>query len=221
MGRAPLTVICDFDGTVTHDDVGFLLSERFAPGVLARVDARWHAGEITFHEAYRLACRELVAPHEEMVAHVLDVARVRDGFTELVETCVASGASLVVASAGLDLYVEPVLRSHLGELARHVEVRANAASVTAQGVVVTFPHEHPDCAECGNCKGLHARRERAGGRRVVGVGDSHTDLCLAREADHVFARAWLSERCAKDGIAHAPFEDFHPVARLVRDLAAA
>ena len=219
MARPPLTVICDFDGTITTADVGHAICERFAPGSLDRVDARWMAGEISFHEAYRLACLDLTAPLAEMVAHAIAVAEIRPGFADLVEACAESGARLVVASAGIDLYVEPILRKHLGDRRDGIHVRANAAAVTAAGVEVTFPHHHPDCATCGNCKGLHARRARAEGRVVIGVGDSHTDACLAREADHVFARAWLAGHCEASVIAHHPYEDFHPVARLVREIA--
>src|SRR5690349_9885166 len=57
----PLYLIVDFDGTITTEDIGAALCDRFAPGVLGRVDARWLAGEISFGEAYRLACLELKA----------------------------------------------------------------------------------------------------------------------------------------------------------------
>ena len=218
MPRPGLTVICDFDGTVTTADIGYALCERFAPGVLARADERWRAGEVSFHDAYRIACLELTAPHEEMVGHALEVAVVRDGFLELVETCVSGGVELIVASAGIDLYVEPVLRRHLGALRDRIEVRANAGTITSGGVAVTFPHLHPDCAACGNCKGLHARRAQAEGRVVIGVGDSHTDACLAGQVQHLFARTWLAEHCRGRGIMHHAYDDFHPVVRLVRDI---
>lgn len=214
----PLTLIVDFDGTITTEDVGAALCERFAPGVLARVDARWHAGEISFAEAYRLACLELRAPAADLLDHALEVARVRPGFGELVETCLSRGAELMVASAGLDLYVEPILRRELGPRLQSLLVRANRGLVTDAGVEVHFPHAHPDCAECANCKGVPAREARATGRRVVGVGDSITDRCLVREAEHVFARAWLAEHCVGAGIPHETFDDFHPVTEMVRRL---
>jgi 2-hydroxy-3-keto-5-methylthiopentenyl-1-phosphate phosphatase len=214
----PLSLIVDFDGTITTEDVGAALCDRFAPGVLERVDARWLAGEITFGEAYRLACLELKAPHADLVEHALEVGRVRAGFGELVEATLSAGGTFMVASAGLDLYVEPILRRELGPGLQRLLLRANAATVTAGGIEVRFPHEHPDCRTCANCKGIAAREHREDGRRVVGVGDSFTDLCLAREAEHVFARAWLSEHCTGAGIAHETFDDFHPVTALVRRL---
>ncbi len=216
----PLTVIVDFDGTITTTDVGAALCERFAPGVLQAVDRRWLAGEISFGEAYRLACLELRASAEELVDHALLVGCVRDGFGTLVEACRATGAELVIASAGLDLYVEPILRRELGSALDGIEIRANRGRVTADGVAVHFPHAHPDCAECANCKGVRAREARAAGRLVIGVGDSFTDRCLARHAEHVFARDWLSRHCAEQEIPHHPFDDFHPVTATVRRLLA-
>ena len=214
----PLSLIVDFDGTITTEDVGAALCDRFAPGVLTRVDARWLAGEISFGEAFRLACLELKAPHDELVAHALEVGRIREGFGELVETALSRNVELMVASAGLDLYVEPILRRELGPRAAKLLMRANEGRATAAGVEVRFPHEHPDCLLCANCKGIAARQARASGRSVIGVGDSFTDRCLAREAEHVFARGWLSEHCTGIGIPHKTFDDFHPVIALVRRL---
>lgn len=210
----------DFDGTITTVDVGAALCDRLAPGVLERVDARWLAGEITFAEAYRLACLELKAPRARLVEIALEVGCVRDGFGELVEASLSAGAQVMVASAGLDLYVQPILRRALGSQADRLVLRANEGVVTPDGLVVRFPHAHPDCADCANCKGVAAREARDAGHRVVGVGDSFTDRCLVREAEHVFARGWLATHCEEEGIHHVPYEDFHPVTRLVRSFLA-
>jgi len=213
-----LTIVCDFDGTITTADVGQALCERFAPGVLERVDARWMAGEITFGQAFREACRSLRATREELVRHALEVATVREGFADLVGHCRDAGIEVVVASAGLDLYVEPVLERDLGALRSSVEVRANVARVTTGGVEVDFPHAHPDCEACANCKGIRARTARQAGRTVIGIGDSFTDACLLDHADHVFARTWLAAHCLERKMAHETYDDFAPVLRLVRRL---
>jgi 2-hydroxy-3-keto-5-methylthiopentenyl-1-phosphate phosphatase len=213
-----LTLVCDFDGTITTADIGQALCDRFAPGVLERVDARRIAGEISLGVAFREICRGLRASREEMVRHALDVATMREGFADLVGHCRDNGIEVVVASAGLDLYVEPILERDLGSLRQSVEVRANAARVTADGVEVDFPHEHPDCETCANCKGLRARSARRAGRTVIGIGDSFTDACLLDHSDHVFARAWLADHCQERKMAHETYDDFAPVLRLVRRL---
>ena len=220
-GARPTTVICDFDGTITTRDIGEALCSRFAPGVVARVDALWHSGELTFGQAHRAVFREVLAPLEDLVAHALEVGVVREGFDELVDACRAVGAELVVASAGLDLYILPILRRDLGRHVPHLELRVNRGRVTGDGVEIEFSHEDPACTKCGSCKGSRARAARACGRTVVAVGDSFSDRCLVDEADHVFARDWLADHCRRTGVPHEPFEDFHVVAAFVRGLAAA
>jgi len=215
-----LSVICDFDGTITVRDVGHALCERFAPGALADADRRWMAGEIPFHEAFRIACLGLRASAEQLVEHALAVGALRPGFEDLLDACVETGAELTVASAGLDLYVEPILERALGERRALLSMHVNPARVSDEGVVVDFPHRHADCPECGNCKGVLARGHRAAGRRVLAVGDSFSDRCLVGEADWVFARSWLAEHCERSGVAHERYDDFGPVAALVRELAA-
>ena len=39
-------------------------------------------------------------------------------------------------------------------------------------------------------------------------GDGHSDLCMAREADVVFARPPLSGLCAAQGLHTEPLQDF-------------
>ena len=96
----PLTVICDFDGTITTRDIGYSLCDRFAPNAIERADVLWQSGEISFREAFRRSCREIRGEAVEIVAHALDVARTRPGFRDLVELCAETGVEFVVASAG-------------------------------------------------------------------------------------------------------------------------
>ena len=58
-----------------------------------------------------------------------------------------------------------------------------------------------DCPRCGprSCKAAILRRLRRPGDVVLVFGDGPSDLCPAREADLVFARGHLAERCAAGG----------------------
>ena len=52
------------------------------------------------------------------------------------------------------------------------------------------------------------RALRRVGDAVAVFGDGVADLCLAREADVVFARGSLGRLCAAEGIAYHPLTDF-------------
>ncbi len=66
-----------------------------------------------------------------------------------------------------------------------------------------------DCPACGGGgKAGPLRALRRLGDAVVAFGDSVSYLCLAREADLVFARCALTELCEREGIAYHRLRDY-------------
>jgi 2-hydroxy-3-keto-5-methylthiopentenyl-1-phosphate phosphatase len=53
----------------------------------------------------------------------------------------------------------------------------------------------------------------------VYIGDGHSDLCPALEADHVFAKAELAELCDQEKIAYISFNRFSDVQRNLEGVA--
>ncbi len=70
-----------------------------------------------------------------------------------------------------------------------------------------------DCPRCGprSCKAAILHRLRRPGDVVLVFGDGPSDLCPAREADLVFARGHLAERCEQEGLEWRPLTDFAAV----------
>jgi len=68
---------------------------------------------------------------------------------------------------------------------------------------------------CGTCKLLRLFQLRTEGYRIAYVGDGHSDLCPALEADHVFAKAELAQLCDQEEIAYISFDRFADVQRNV------
>jgi 2-hydroxy-3-keto-5-methylthiopentenyl-1-phosphate phosphatase len=77
---------------------------------------------------------------------------------------------------------------------------------------VQFDPRLGDCPTCGprRCKGGVVRLLRREGDTVAVFGDGISDLCLAREADVVFARGRLAELCEREGIAYHRLSDYRP-----------
>ncbi len=57
-------------------------------------------------------------------------------------------------------------------------------------------------------QGRHLRTLRRVGDAVAVFGDGVSDLCLAREADIVFARGMLAELCERESIAYHRLSDY-------------
>jgi 2-hydroxy-3-keto-5-methylthiopentenyl-1-phosphate phosphatase len=138
------------------------------------------------------------APLDEVVAFVVETARVRPGFRELVDEFRPT-----VISSGFHELIRPVLAREGIE----VEVLANTVEARPDGWRVRFRDEAV-CATCGEaCK----RASLPAGRRLVYVGDGYSDRCAALAADRVFATDGLARYLDERGIEYESFADLDGV----------
>jgi len=194
-------LVLDWDGTVTERDTLDLVLERFADAeVYERLEAELEAGRLTLNEVIAAEFAMVTAPLDEVVAHVLEHARVRPGFAEL-----ARARHPLVVSSGFHELIEPVLDRE-GVLDA-VELRANRVDATPDGWRVHF-RVAETCEVCGEpCK----RADLPAGE-VVYAGDGHSDYCASLAAARVFATGGLARWLESRGVAFAPLTDFYKLA---------
>jgi 2-hydroxy-3-keto-5-methylthiopentenyl-1-phosphate phosphatase len=196
-----MRLVLDWDGTVTEVDTLHLVLERFGDrDVYARSEAMLDAGRMTLNDVIAAEFATVTAPLDEVVAYVVEEARVRPGFAEL-----ARARHPLVVSSGFHELIEPVLAREgvLGE----VELRANRVEARPDGWVVHF-RVGDACGECGEpCK----RSDLPEGE-VVYAGDGHSDYCAALAADRVFATGTLAPWLDRRGVAFTPLTDFYGLA---------
>ncbi|HTP52611.1 MAG TPA: MtnX-like HAD-IB family phosphatase [Anaeromyxobacteraceae bacterium] len=212
--RAPWAIVCDFDGTALTEDVGDAVSQHFAGfAVWRRAEDEYRAGAFDFGELLRRIFEPITASEEEIAAFARERAVLRPGFEEFVQACASAGRPFVVCSAGLDVYIEPVLERLPAHLRRHIQLRSNRARCSPAGMALEFhrPGRADGCGRCGFCKGSVVRELRDQGHRVLVCGDGTADRCAADAADFVFATRRLVHYCCERGLAHQAFDDFHQV----------
>ncbi len=210
--RAPWAVVCDFDGTATLEDIGDEVSIHFAGYRHWREsEDLFKAGAYPFGVLLARIFEPITATREEIARFARERAVLRPGFEELVTACREAGRPFVLCSAGLDLYVEPVLERLAPELRAHIQMRTNRATCTPSGLQVTFEGVGSGCGQCGFCKGPVVEELQAAGHKVVFCGDGTADRCAAEAADVVFARRRLAEYCESKGIPFRRFESFDEV----------
>ncbi len=187
------TLVLDFDGTITEQDLLDEIAQRFGdPEEYARVDAGLDRGALTLQEVITREFAPVRAPLEEVVTWVLSNVRVRPGFAEL-----------LILSSGFHELIEPVL-AHEGV---EVEVKANRLDPDPSGWRVLWRDETV-CATCGeSCK----RRTLPVEGEVVYIGDGFSDRCAALAADRVFAIKGLARYLEERGAAFESFGDFYDV----------
>ncbi len=203
------TIVVDFDGTVTEDDLLDEIASRFGDAAIYQeVEDGLDEGRMPLREVITREFRPVRRPLEDVVAWELDHVRVRPGFRKLVELARARGWRFVVVSSGFHELIEPILAQEGVE----VELHANRVDPRPDGWRVLWNYAD-DCGSCGeSCKRAVAR-ELAGEGELVYVGDGYSDRCAAELADRVVAIRGLARYLDEKDVAYEPFGDFHDVAR--------
>jgi 2-hydroxy-3-keto-5-methylthiopentenyl-1-phosphate phosphatase len=210
------TILCDFDGTVSVEDITDSLLERFARAGWHKIEQAWRRGEIGSHDCMAEQVALLDASREEIDAH-LDGMMIDRAFPAFVEAVERLGIALAIVSDGLDYAIRRILDNHgLGRLPI-VANRLEAAG--ARRWRLDFPFGSAACRiASGNCKCACAQRARSGQGRVLLVGDGASDFCVAAEADLVFAKHRLIEHCRSAGIPYVPVTGFADALELLPTL---
>lgn len=206
MKRAVLT---DFDGTVTRTDVAEDILRAFAPPEWWAIEEEHRARKIGTRETMLRQFALVRASEAEMLRFVDEHVRLDDTFPPFVAACRRRGVLLEIVSEGLDFYLHHLL----AKWEIDVPVRTNTTTFEGGRVRISHPYADPTCDLCGTCKLRRLFELRVAGYQVSYVGDGHSDLCPAVEADVVFAKAELAELCREEEIDFIPFESFADVRR--------
>lgn len=211
----PFAYLCDFDGTISPQDIGAAFVRKFSAGrdgdreLLLK---EWFAGGLGHRELTRREC-ELVTATEEEALLFARTHRLDPHFAPFVREALGRGDSVMVVSEGFDFYV----RDHLARAGFPDLPWASNRAVFEDGRVSSeFPFADPACESCGNCKAQHARRYRGLGFHTVLVGDGLSDRCGARAADTVLAKGDLLDWCERERMPHFAFDTFADVAEFAR-----
>jgi len=198
------TILCDFDGTVSVEDITDSLLERFGHPGWQAIEQAWRRGEMGSHDCMAQQVALLDASRDEMNAH-LDNMSIDRAFVHFVAAARQAGMPLAIVSDGLDYAIRRILSSYgLGDL----PVIANRLeAVGERGWQLDFPYGSPGCRS-GNCKCSCAGRACAERKRVLLIGDGASDFCVAGEVDLVFAKHRLIEHCRSAAIPYVPITGF-------------
>ena len=209
-------VFCDFDGTVTSRDVGYHLFHHFSNGRNEPLVRKWKAGTLSSRDCLQQEAALIRTTAGEVFAY-LDTFELTRGFPEFEERCRLSGVPLIIASDGLDLYIEHILKRY--GLSR-IPVLCNIGRVRDGAVEIEFPYPLGACGRCGNCKGeriAEYRGSRAEDVEVVFIGDGLSDTCAIDQADLLFAKKDLARYCEANNIAYTTFDTFCDITRVLTE----
>lgn len=212
---APVSVLVDYDGTISRRDIGDLLLRRHVAdtAALAALDAAYDAGTLGSADLMRRDMDLLPDPADVLAPEAAAVPQ-DPGIVALAEVVARHGAAIEVVSDGLGFYVgENLARLGLG----WIPVATNGNALRGGGAGMSYPYTHPGCGWCGTCKRERVRAHAAAGagRIVLLVGDGTSDRFAAHHADVVLATGSLAAWCARSGIPAIPWQELGEVAAWV------
>jgi HAD superfamily phosphoserine phosphatase-like hydrolase len=212
-----LLALLDYDGTMTTHECNEVALQPFVGDRWWELEEESYNDRLSHAECFDRQVGLIEAPRAEIVRRLLEVAEPMPGLRDFFTQLLARGGEAAIVSAGIREAIEAFwARNDLPD----VELFASELVDGPDGgppYHLEFSEALGDCPRCGpkSCKAGIVRRLRRRGDVVLVFGDGPSDLCPAREADMVFARGHLAERCEQEGLEWRLLTDFATVLREV------
>jgi 2-hydroxy-3-keto-5-methylthiopentenyl-1-phosphate phosphatase len=210
-------VQCDFDGTITEEDVSFLMLDAFAEGDWRAVHKLYQEAKISVGRFNKDAFAMVKVDKKSLLKAIEGKTKIRPGFLEFVNYCCRKGFRLVVVSNGLDFYIEEVLK---GPGLDGIEIHAARTRFLPGQVRVQYVG--PDGKVLDDAfKEVYVDFFLGQGYRIVYIGDGASDFLPARKCHYVFATGTagtLLTRCRQAKLDCTPFSDFNEVVKVLERL---
>ena len=209
-----MIVQCDFDGTITVNNISVALRERFAPGSWRGVEADYLRRRLSVEQSNRQQYTLIKESRQTLQEFARQKFELRPGFLKFVDNCRAADIRFVIVSSGLDFYIEAVLEN-IGT--PELELHCARTSFTGDGINVTYFDPEGNTVEEGFKKG-YLTWLKCRGEPLVYIGDGLSDFDAASSADYVFAINHLQQMLSAASIPHRTFTDFSDIWRQIRQI---
>lgn len=212
-----MQVFCDFDGTISKEDVTDLVLDRFAAPEWREIEDQWTGGKITSAQCMQRQVRLIQAKREELDAF-LDTIEIDSAFAAFKAFCEAMGLRLTIVSDGVDHFIKRVLAKHgLADIPVVANRLVISPGASGPGFDLVFPLKSGTCsAGSGVCK---CGVVRPCGDHIY-VGDGRSDFCVSHDVTLLFAKSKLADYCDAHRVPFIPYDTFADIQASVTDILA-
>ena len=206
----------DFDGTISVEDISFMLLDEYAGDTWRNVLAEYDAGKKTVGAFNREVFGMVKADYGTMLEKMMNGYRVeiRPGLRELVKYCSRHNYRIIIVSNGLTFYIEAILKN-MG--LDGIEVHASKNDFSPDGMKVGYIGPDGNELDSG-FKEAYTNMLLKEGYQVTYIGDGASDIMSARLAGKVFATDELLILCRKENLECTPFKDFFDVIKGLEEI---
>lgn len=213
--------LCDFDGTITEQDVCDEIMREFSTTDWLAIGQLYDEGQYTHKELTEAFVSSFKGSVDQLRLLLERKITIRRGFKEFLSTCEKHNIQPLIISSGWDLYIREILGNDFKlSFPRTVE---DIFSLTRDSLTVICNHigtindhdwnvqsqwpntgklSYPDKRTIANL----LRKNRA--RSIMLAGDGSSDFEVADCVDRVFATNKLSSYCESHGVPYETFDDF-------------
>jgi len=207
-----LKIFCDFDGTVSKNDVWESSFEKFISDKesFKKVSEDYYSQNVNSRET-GLRQLELMENFSfEKLNEYLYTEEIDEHFKEFVEYCRQNDHEVVIVSAGYEQYIDFILKRE------DIDIKVYACElIQSDDNKLTIAYHHSDeyCQSCETCKRniLINNTNDLDNEVSVFVGDGLSDQCVSNFADIVFAKGRLASYCWKNNITYFEYKNFSDV----------
>jgi len=209
-----MKVFCDFDGTISVNDVGAEFFNTFTKKKNIDIVKEWIAGKITAKECLTLEC-SLVRATKEEVDKLLNNQKIETSFINFIDVLSKNNIELIIMSDGFDYYISNILKKY--KLENIIYYSNRLIFYDSNRVKPEFPYYDPECPMCASCKGLQIKRLKSDNEVSVYIGDGYTDRCAVSHVDVIFAKGDFFSYCLENNILCYNFNNFNDVLKVLKE----
>ena len=210
----PLLFQSDFDGTLTEEDVSFLILDEFAIGDWRGIFSDYQVGNISVGDFNNRAFALVQKDQDFIKRFIIEKAKLRPGLKELVEYCYSARVNFNIVSNGLDFYIN-VLMEYYG--IKNVSVFAARTIFTPSGIDARyFSPQGQELAR--DFKVSYTRQYLHEGFNVIYAGNGPSDIPPAGLSSHTFTTGSLSDYYESQGLKHRPFTNLGDILHGLKEI---
>jgi len=206
---------CDFDGTITEEDVSFMMLDAFADGDWRKLFREYEEGKISVGRFNTEAFAMVKANRASLLKTVMGKVKVRPGFHELVTCCRHKGFRFVIVSNGLDFYIDEILKA-IGM----ADIEVYSAKTHFRPDSLKVQYTGPDGSHLdSDFKLAYVNSFLREGYRIVYTGNGNSDIGPAKKSHYIFATGALLEHFKETNTACQSFTDFNEIVSVLESWA--
>jgi 2,3-diketo-5-methylthio-1-phosphopentane phosphatase len=181
-------VFFDFDNTITQFDVIDDIVERFSVNEKWRkIEKDWKQGKIGSRECLEGQFNEVRIGKSDFIRYLSGI-QIDKYFPKILAFLKRRRVFAAIVSDSSSFIIGNILKNNG---IKGIKVYSNRLRFKKDRLILNFPHFNKRCPKCANCKKSHLRKSAIRDKIFIYIGDGLSDICAAKCADIVFAKASL------------------------------